>query len=105
MAENMGGTETPPDYSCQPLSDNLSKIIQKQGCHSIKMVQLYLVIQNVLAAFNSHALNISRAQCKALCWRDRPQNKNWRDAHMNNPGLALRESVTQDPGSPSASQL
>ena len=69
MAENVGGTESAPDHPCQPPSNNLSKVMQKGGRHSVKIVQLYLTIQNVLATFNSHAVNISHKQCtvQTLC--------------------------------------
>lgn len=103
MAENVGGTETPPDHSCQPLSNNLLKVIQKEGCHSIKIVQLCLMIQNVLATFNSLALNISHVLCKALCWTE-PKIRSGGMPSWRILALPL-ESVTQDPGSPSASQL
>lgn len=69
MAENVGGTETAPDHSCQPPSNNLPKVMQKEGHRSVKIVQLYLMIQNVLATFNSHAVSISHKQCivQTLC--------------------------------------
>ena len=89
MAKHVGGTEISPKHSCQPPSNRLPTVIQKEGCHSVKMVQLYLIIQNVLASFNSHALNVNCIQgIMQGPVLEVPQNKNWRDPHMSNK-LAL----------------
>lgn len=79
MAENVGGTETPPEHSSQP-----PKVIQKEGCHSVKRVQLYLIILNILATFNNYALNISCIQGTVQgSLLEGPQNENWRDSHVS----------------------
>lgn len=62
MAANFGGPELLTEHFCQPTSGAPNSSKKKKSHHTVKMVQLYLTIQNVSATFYSHAWNIKRVQ-------------------------------------------